>query len=80
MLSRYVASGPRFELETCRIRGSTVRSADHEFNMYLLTYLLMDLSPSGEAANSAATQEFPSIYGTRRFITVFTRALHRSLS
>jgi hypothetical protein len=28
---------------------------------YLLTYLLMELSPSGEAANSAATQEFPSI-------------------
>jgi hypothetical protein len=45
---------------------------------YLLTYLLMELSPSGEAANSAATQEFPSIYGTRRFITMFTRALHWS--
>jgi hypothetical protein len=28
---------------------------------YLLTYLLMELSPSGGAANSAATQEFPSI-------------------
>jgi hypothetical protein len=27
----------------------------------LLTYLLMELSPSGGAANSAATQEFPSI-------------------
>jgi hypothetical protein len=27
----------------------------------LLTYLLMELSISGEAANSAATQEFPSI-------------------
>jgi hypothetical protein len=45
---------------------------------YLLTYSLMELSPSGGAANSAATQEFPSIYGTRRFITVFTRALHWS--
>jgi hypothetical protein len=40
----------------------------------------MELSPSGGAANSAATQEFPSIYGTRRFITVFTRALHYCLS
>jgi hypothetical protein len=40
----------------------------------------MELSPSGGAANSAATQEFPSIYGTRRFITLFTRALHWSLS
>jgi hypothetical protein len=46
----------------------------------LLTYLLMELSPSGGAANSAATQEFPNIYGTRRFIAVFTRALHWSLS
>jgi preprotein translocase subunit SecG len=46
----------------------------------LLTYSLMELSPSGGAAFSAATQEFLSIYGTRRFITVFTRALHWSLS
>jgi hypothetical protein len=44
------------------------------------SYLLMELSPSGGATNSAGTQEFPSIYGTRRFITVFTRALHWSLS
>jgi hypothetical protein len=43
-----------------------------------VTYLLMELSPSGGAANSEATQEFPSIYGTRRFITVFTRALQRT--
>jgi hypothetical protein len=28
---------------------------------YLLTHSLMELSPSGGAANSAATQEFPSI-------------------
>jgi hypothetical protein len=28
---------------------------------YLLTYLLMELSPSGGAANSAAIQEFPAI-------------------
>jgi hypothetical protein len=27
----------------------------------LITYILMQLSPSGGAANSAATQEFPSI-------------------
>jgi uncharacterized membrane protein YhdT len=27
---------------------------------YLLTYLLMELSPSGGATNSAATQEFPA--------------------
>jgi hypothetical protein len=41
----------------------------------------MKLSPSWEAANCAATQEIiPAIYGTRRFITVLTRALHWSLS
>jgi hypothetical protein len=43
---------------------------------YLLTYSLMELSPSGGTANSAATQEFPAFYGTRRFITVFSIALH----
>jgi hypothetical protein len=31
----------------------------------------MELSPSWEAASCAATRELPSIYGTRRFITVF---------
>jgi hypothetical protein len=40
----------------------------------------MELSPSSEAASCAATQEFPNFYGTRRFITVFTRALQWSLS
>ena len=29
---------------------------------------------------SAASQEIPRIFGTRRFITVFTSALHLSLS
>jgi hypothetical protein len=38
------------------------------------------LSPSWEAASRSATQEFPTFYGTRMFITVFTRALHWSLS
>jgi hypothetical protein len=45
-----------------------------------ITHSLMELSPSSEAANCAATQELPSIYETRRFITVFTRALQWSLS
>jgi hypothetical protein len=35
----------------------------------------MELSPSSEAASCVAT-----FYGTRKFITVFTRALHWSLS
>jgi hypothetical protein len=41
---------------------------------------LMELSPSWEAANCAATQELPAFYGTWRFITVFTRPHHWSLS
>jgi hypothetical protein len=40
----------------------------------------MELSTSSEAAGSEATYKFPNIYGTRKFITVFTRALHWSLS
>jgi hypothetical protein len=47
---------------------------------YLPTYLLTELSPSWEATNCAAAQELPAFYGTRRFITVFTRGLHWSLS
>jgi hypothetical protein len=39
----------------------------------------MELSPSWEAVNCAVTQELPSIFGTRRLITVFTRALHWSI-
>jgi hypothetical protein len=52
----------------------------HVTTSHSLTHSLMELSPSWEAANCAATQELPSIYQTRRFITVFTRALHWSLS
>jgi hypothetical protein len=40
----------------------------------------MELSSSWEADNHAATQELPTIYGTRRFIAVFISALHWSLS
>jgi hypothetical protein len=40
----------------------------------------MEQSPSWEAETSLATQEIPRIYGTRRFITAFTRARHLSLS
>jgi hypothetical protein len=40
----------------------------------------MELSPSWEADSCAATQELPNILCNPRFITVFTRALHRFLS
>ena len=45
----------------------------------LLTYS-MEQSPSWKANGSAAGQEIPCIFGTRRFITVFTSARHLSLS
>jgi hypothetical protein len=37
-------------------------------------------SPFWEATNCSPTQEFSKSYGTRRFITMFTRARHWSLS
>jgi hypothetical protein len=49
-------------------------------NQPTLTHSFMELSPSREAANCAGTQKLPSILSNRRFITVFTRALHWSLS
>jgi hypothetical protein len=45
-----------------------------------LTIELVEIISSWEAASSVATQEFPDIRGGRRFITVFARALHWSLS
>jgi hypothetical protein len=44
------------------------------------THSLMELSPSWEAANCAATQELPSILWNPKVHTVFTRALYWSLS
>jgi hypothetical protein len=40
----------------------------------------MEQSPSWEANTHSARQEIPRLYGTRRFITVFTKARHRSLT
>jgi hypothetical protein len=44
------------------------------------TYLLMELSPFEELPIVQLLKNFPEFYGTRNFITVFTRALLRSLS
>jgi hypothetical protein len=40
----------------------------------------VELSTAREATTCAATRQFPAFYGTRRFITEFTRALHLYLS
>jgi hypothetical protein len=40
----------------------------------------MEMSPSWEETSCVATQDFPNIYGNRRFITVSTRGLHWSVS
>ena len=40
----------------------------------------MEQSPSWESNRFAASQEIPHIFGTRRFLTVFTSARHMSLS
>jgi hypothetical protein len=48
--------------------------------IYINLTNIMELGPSYEAASCAATQEIPKIIRTRRFITVFTRALNWSLS
>jgi hypothetical protein len=68
-----------------RIRFLTESKLDSDFFLLSssITYLLTELSPSSGAVNCAALQEPPSppaFYGTRRFNTVFTRALHWSLS
>jgi hypothetical protein len=48
-------------------------------SLELLTHS-MQQSPSWEANRLSASQELPTFYGTRRFITAFTSARHLSLS
>jgi hypothetical protein len=49
-------------LHVCIVFVAALRRADPALpTVYLLTYLLTELSPSWGAANSAATQELPSI-------------------
>jgi hypothetical protein len=40
----------------------------------------MELSPSEKLAIVQLLKNFPTFYGTQRFITVFTRAFHWSLT
>jgi hypothetical protein len=48
-------------------------------SFHIILTNFMELSPSWEAASCAATQELPSIFGTRKFNTGSTSALHSSL-
>ena len=52
------------------------------YDTYLLTYLLTPCSRVllEKLTGSAASQEIPRIFGTRRFLTVLTSARHLSLS
>ena len=54
----------------------------HDNSKYLLTYLFTPLSRVllEKLTGSAASQEMPRIFGTRKFITVLTSARHLSLS
>jgi len=40
----------------------------------------MEQNPSSETNSLSASREITRVYGTRRFITVFTRVHHLSLS
>ena len=54
----------------------------HTLITYLLTYLLTPWSRVllEKLTDSAASQEIPRIFGTRKFLTVLTSARHLSLS
>ena len=57
-------------------------STNLHFTTYLLTYLLTPWSRVllEKLTSSAASQEIPRIFGTRRSLTVLTSARHLSLS
>jgi hypothetical protein len=46
----------------------------------IVKWELTSWRPSREAASCAATRQLPAFYGTRKFITLFTRALHWFIS
>ena len=54
----------------------------YQHSTYLLTYLLTPWSRVllEKLTGSAASQEIPHIFGTRRFLPVLTSARHLSLS
>jgi hypothetical protein len=52
---------------------------DYKYLLFKITNF-MELSPSRKAPVTQILKNFPTFYGTRRFITAFTRAIHWSLS
>ena len=64
-----------------RVRHGTIRRHWND-GKYLLTYILTPMSRVllEKLTGSAASQEIPRIFGTRRFITLLTSARHLSLS
>jgi hypothetical protein len=53
---------------------------DRHRRCYAHLTIFMELGPSWEATSRSTTRELPTFYGTRMFVTMFTRALHCSLS
>ena len=76
------------EFSVLEFRSSTHFNVDYWYKStnYLLTYLLTYLfTPWSRVlleklTGSAASQEIPRIFGTRKFITILTSARHLSLS
>jgi hypothetical protein len=64
-----------FYLECFRTSVSGSRETNYRPLTYLWSWALLE-----EKSNLQLLKNFPAFYGTRRFITVFTRALHWSLS
>ena len=68
--------------ETLKMSSFTSLSSWSIYRTYSLTYLLTPCNTVflEKLTGSAASQEIPRIFGTRRFITVLTSARHLSLS
>jgi hypothetical protein len=65
------------------IIGRTRRKQRQEEKITMLHQVLVKVNnqqPTPWSRERSSSQEIPAFYGTRRFITVFTRARHLSLS
>jgi len=71
----------KFEKRCLRFKllSSWYRTYRAPWSTYLRTYSV-EQSPSWEANRFSASQEIPTFYGTRRFITSFTSVRHLSMN